>query len=135
MPPVLWADSPVSRTLADNLQRFGRARGMENWNQMATRFRDWSLDKPFVEPISVNTLRNIAKRENAPHVSKLVLLADFLEVPAYALFIPDCPPAPDLVMALNALVAAYVNGDGNTREAIHHMLKAIQRPSSSDRAA
>ena len=59
---------------------------------------------------------------------------DFLEVPVYALFIPDCPPAPDLVMALNALVAAYVNGDGNTREAIHHMLKAIQRP-SSNRAA
>lgn len=125
MPAVMWSEAPESKTLADNLRRFGKERGMANWNQMAVKFGEWARDKPFVEPISVNTLRNLAKRETAPQASKLLHLANFLEVPLYTLFIEDCPTPPELVMTLNALVAAFVNGDNNTREAIHHMLSAF----------
>ena len=125
IPAVQWAESQVSCTLADNLARFGRERGIVNWNQMADQFADWSKDKPFVEPISVNTLRNIAKRTNAPQASTLMLLANFLEVPVYMLFIEDSPSQPDLIVTLNSLVATFVNGDKNTRAAIQHMLSAF----------
>ena len=122
---MLWSESKFAATLADNLARLGHERGIANWNQMAVQFELWSRHKPFVEPISVNTLRNIAKKQNAPQASTLVDLAAFLEVPPYALLIPEVPAKAELIMVLNALVAAFVNGDKHTRTAIKHMLSAL----------
>lgn len=125
LPVMLWADSIEARTLTDNLLRFGRARGMENWNQMYVQFKEWSRDKDYVDAIAVNTLRNIGKGANSPRASTLMHLAQFLGVPLYALFIEDCPAPPELIMTLNALVAEFVNGDDKKREAIRHMLAAF----------
>lgn len=98
---------------------------MTNWNQMAVQFADWTKDKQFVEPMSVNTFRNIERRATSPRASTLQAIAEFLEVPVYALLIDGAPDKPDLIMVLNALVAAFVNGDEATRDAIRHMLSAF----------
>ena len=128
IPAMQWAESKVSSTIADNLARFGQERGIENWNQMAAQFGVWAKRKPFIEPISVNTLRNIGKRTNAPQASTLAELAEFLGVPVYMLFIEGMPPKPEHVMALNALVATFINGDKATRSAIKHVISVLSAP-------
>jgi transcriptional regulator with XRE-family HTH domain len=122
---MLWSEAKFSATIAENLARLGAERGIENWNQMAVQFQQWARDKKFVEPISVNTLRNIAKRSNAPQASTLCDLAAFLNVPPYMLLIEDLPVKHELVVTLNAVVAAFINGDKHTRSAIKHMLSAL----------
>lgn len=122
---VEWSESKVSKILASNIERIARERGIDNWNQMAVEFAAWAKNRPFIDPIPVNTFRNIAKRANAPHASTLVKLADFLRVPVYLLFVEDAPVKPENVMALNAMIAAFVNGDKATRSAIKHMISAL----------
>jgi transcriptional regulator with XRE-family HTH domain len=124
---MLWSEAKFSATIAENLARLGAERGIENWNQMAVQFEEWARDKKFVEPISVNTLRNIAKRSNAPQASTLCDLAAFLDVPPYMLFIEHLPAKHELVVTLAAVVAAFINGDKHTRSAIKYMLSAITR--------
>ena len=131
-----WADSPTATQLAENIERFRDARDIANWNQMANAMQEWAKRRNFTDPVALNTLRNIAAGRNAPRLASLVQIAEFLQVPLYMLFIPDVDGDPSFVVALNAVIATFVNADPATRESIRMLLHGIAGlPGSQPRTA